>query len=150
MSARLTKNPSSKVRGFYRCPGLASSTVRRAVPAGSLLLCSVLIGCEAGAVLDEADQALVDAREAIAAGDSASAMDLLDASIGSKPDPWSYYERARLHSENGDDDAAQADVVAGLDIDPEHSELLWLQKQLKKPKRSRFKGKSGQPPSATK
>ena len=111
----------------------------------------ILAGCGGtGSVLDDADKALVDARQAISDGDDAKAMDLLDISIAAKPDTWSYYERARLHADNGNDDAAKADVEAGLELAPEHSELLWLQKQLKKPKKSRFKGTSGQPPSVNK
>ena len=112
---------------------------------------SFLVGCGGGGpVLDEADSALVDARTAIADGDTEGALALLDKSIELKPDTWSYYERARLHAELGDDEAAKADVAAGLEMDEEHSELLWLEKQLKKSKRARFKGRAGQPPSASK
>lgn len=108
----------------------------------------MLTGCGgAGPVLDEADQALVDARTAVASGDQAKAIELLDVSISLKPDTWSYYERARLLAETGDDDAARKDIDSGLELDPEHAELLWLKKQIKKPKRSRFKGA---PPSASK
>lgn len=111
----------------------------------------VLAGCGgSGPALDEADQALVDARAAVASGDQEKAKELLDVSISLKPDTWSYYERARLLAETGDDDAARDDISSGLELDPEHAELLWLQKQIKKPKRSRFKGSSGAPPSASK
>ena len=37
-----------------------------------------------------------------------------------------------MHAENGDDDDAKADIEAGLELEPEHSELLWLKKQMKK------------------
>ena len=77
-------------------------------------------------------------------------MELLDASIAARPDPWAYLERAKLRAENDDDAAAKADVEAGLELDPEHADLLWLQKELKKSKRSRFKGRSKAPPSASK
>lgn len=100
--------------------------------------------------LSEAEQALIDARTAIAEGDSTKAIEFLDISIEANPDTWSFYERAKLHAENGDDEAAKADIAAGLELEPEHSELLWLQKQLKKSKSSRFKGSKGQPPSVSK
>ena len=100
--------------------------------------------------LDEADAALVEARKAIADGDSAKAIELLDVSIAAKPDTWSYFERAKLLADSGDDEAAKLDITAGLEIEPEHTELLWLQKQLKKPKKSRYKGASGKPPSVSK
>lgn len=117
-----------------------------------LALCGCLLaGCGGKKFeLDEADAALVEARNAIADGDTAKAIEFLDVSIAAKPDTWSYFERAKLLAEEGDDDAAKADVAAGLEIEPEHTELLWLQKQLKKSKRSRFKGSSGQPPSVSK
>ena len=114
-------------------------------------LCLGCIGCGySDPGLDEAATALVEAKQALAAGDSGQAMDLLDASIESRPDPWAYLERAKLHAENDDDVAAQSDVEAGLELDPQHSDLLWLQKELKKPKTSRFKGRRMNPPSHSK
>jgi len=112
---------------------------------------TILVGCGGSKpVLDDADQALVKARSAIADGNTESAMKLLDQSIALKPDTWSYFERAKLHAEADNDAEAKADIGAGLEIEPEHSELLWLQKQLKKSKNNRFKGTSGQPPSVSK
>lgn len=116
-----------------------------------LLGISLAIGCGGKKFsLSEAELALIEARKAIADGDSAKAIEFLDKSIASNPDTWSYYERAKLHAENGDDDAAKEDIAAGLELEPEHSELLWLQKQLKKSKSARFKGSRGQPPSVSK
>ena len=126
--------------------------MRQLVSTFSLIVMLLLaVGCGSKKfALDEADAALVEARKAIGDGDSAKAIELLNQSIEAKPDMWSYYERARLLAETGDDDAAKADVVAGLELEPEHSELLWLQKQLKKSKKSRFKGSAGKPPSVSK
>lgn len=118
--------------------------------AGLFILLSLCFGCSEKSVLDEAATNLVEAQKAIAEGDRVKAMELLDASIAAGPDTWSYYERARLHADNGDDAKAKSDIEAGLELDEEHSELLWLQKQLKKPKNKRFKGRSGQPPSVSK
>lgn len=107
----------------------------------------IMMGCEEKSPIDDAAQALIDARDAVEAGDSAKAMELLDASIAARPDVWSFYERAKLHADNGDDDLAKEDIAAGLELDAEHSELLWLEKQMKKSKSARFKTP---PPSASK
>ena len=122
---------------------------------GCLLLCALLLlglstGCKRTPILDEAAVNLVDARQAIADGDATKAMELLMTSIDARPNTWAYFERAKLHADHGDDEAAKADIEAGLELDPEHSELVWLQKQMKKPKAARFKGKDGQPPSLAK
>ncbi len=117
----------------------------------TLFLALLVLGCGGKKFeLSESEAALVEARKAIADGDSAKALEFLDASIAASPDTWAYYERARLHAENGDDDDAKADIECGLELEPEHSELLWLKKQMKKSKKSRFKGSAGQPPSVSK
>lgn len=108
--------------------------------------CAMLLGCSPEPSLDDAALQLMEAREAVEAGDTDKAVQLLTASIEARPDPWAYYERAKIAAKEGEDDDAKADIEAGLELDPEHSELLWLEKQVKKPRRSRFKGKSGQPP----
>jgi len=100
--------------------------------------------------LTEGQAAFAEAKKAIEDGDTATAITCLDRAIDAEPDTWSYFERAKLHAESGDDDLAKADIAAGLEMDPEHSDLLWLQKQMKKSKNARFKGKSGQPPQASK
>lgn len=123
----------------------------RFVAALLMLSLALAIGCGGKKFeLSEAEAALVEARKAVETGDSAKAIEFLDKSIAANPDTWSYYERAKLYAETGDDDAAKADIEAGLELEPEHSELLWLQKQLKKSKKSRFKGSQGQPPSVSK
>ena len=114
------------------------------------LAVALMIGCGRKPILDEAAADLVGARQAVEEGDLSQAMELLDASIASRPNVWAYYERARLLAEAGDDDRAGDDIDAGLALDPEHAELLWLQKQLKKPKTARFKGRDGEPPAASK
>ena len=106
-----------------------------------------LVGCGEKPVLDEAATSFVEAQEAIEAGDTAKALELLDDSIAKRPDVWSYYHRAKIHSDNGDDELAKADVQAGLDLEPEHSDLLYLQKEMKKPQKARFRKA---PPMASK
>jgi Tfp pilus assembly protein PilF len=100
--------------------------------------------------LDKAGQAFVDAQQALAAGDKDRARELLDVSIRTRPDPWAYFQRAQLHAEAGNDDAAQADCREGLRLDPEHSDLLWLEKELDKPSSARFQGRNAKPPSDSK
>ena len=107
-------------------------------------------GCGSESPLDDAATLFVEAQQAVTDGDSEKAMELLSASISERPDPWAYFERAKLHAVGGNDEAANADIAAGLELVPEHSELLWLQKEMMKKPRSRFKGRSSQPPSASK
>lgn len=116
----------------------------------SIAITVLLLGCSKKEVLDEAAVSLIDAREAVESGDAVKALELLDASIALRPSTWAYLERAKIHEQNDDDEASKADIAAGLEMDPEHSDLLWLQKQLKKSRSSRFKGKSGQAPSVNK
>ena len=108
------------------------------------------IGCGSESPLDAAATLFVEAKQAVADGDNEKSMELLSASISARPDPWAYFERAKLHATGGNDEAAHADIAAGLELVPEHSELLWLQKEMMKKPRSRFKGRSSQPPSASK
>ncbi len=115
--------------------------------AGMLL---AAVGCGSEPVLDPAATKFVEAKTAIENGDSEAAISLLTESIDLRPDPWAYYERGRLYAEAGEDDAAKEDIAAGLEMDPEHSDLLWLQKQVKKSKKNRFKGRAGTPPQASK
>lgn len=112
-------------------------------------LCAMLVcaGCSEESVLDEAAKSFVAAQEAVEAGDTAKAIEFLDDSIAQRPDVWSYHLRAKLHAENGDDDLARADIEAGLELAPEQDDLLYLQKELKKPVKSRFKK---EPPMAAK
>jgi hypothetical protein len=106
----------------------------------TLLACA---GCGEGKPnLDDGAQLLIEARKAIQAGDKEAAMQLLDRSIAAKPYTWAYVERARLHGEQDNDEAARADVRAGLELEPGSSELKWIEKELKKPAAQRFKGPS--------
>jgi tetratricopeptide (TPR) repeat protein len=108
------------------------------------------LGCGPQSTLDQAGQAFVDAQQAIADGDQQRALELLGKSIESRPDPWAYYQRAKLLMESGQDEPARADIAAGLELQPDNNDLLWLQNQLKKPAANRFRGRDGTPPRATK
>ena len=109
-----------------------------------------VLGCSQEPSLDESATLFVEAKQALADGDKDKALELLTSSIEFRPDPWALCARARLYAETGEDENARADIEAGLELDAEHTDLLWLQKQLKKNPRSRFKGRTGEPPSANK
>ena len=79
-------------------------------------------------------------------GDNQTALKELDASLSLTPDPWAYYQRAKLLADMGEDDRALADCDAGLALDSEHIELKWLQGELKKPAARRFQGRNKEPP----
>ncbi len=100
--------------------------------------------------LDEAATLFVEAKQALGDGNNEKAIELLSTSIAARPDPWALWERAKIYAENGADDDAKDDIKAGLDLDPEHADLLWLQNEMKKRPTSRFKGRSSEPPSANK
>lgn len=89
---------------------------------------------------------LVAASEAITAGDKEKAMTELTAVIDSSPNGWAYFERARLHLEQGKEAEATADCQAGLALEPDNSQLKWLTAELKKPAAQRFKGRFAKPP----
>jgi len=116
------------------------------------LLCLVgvaaLIGCgESSPPIPESGQYLIEAREALAAGDTAKAKVALDASIAASPNRWAYMERAKLNAREGKDDAVLADCAELLEIDPKDPDIPWLKGELKKPVDQRFKGAFAIPPS---
>jgi tetratricopeptide (TPR) repeat protein len=100
--------------------------------------------------IDSSRNHLLDARQALKDGDSAKAIEALNASIASRPNVWAYFELAKLHLEGGDEAAALANCAKALELDPEMADALWFQGELKKPAESRFKGKFKDPPSANK
>ena len=73
----------------------------------------LLSGCGKKPVLDEAATLFVQANEAIEAGETDKAIELLSQSLEERPDPWTYYERGRLYAEVGEDESASADIEAG-------------------------------------
>ena len=121
----------------------------------SFLLLAVVVVLAAGCgysepKLDEAAMLFVEAKQALGDGDKEKAIELLSTSIDARPDPWALWERAKIYAEKGADDDAKADIKAGLELDPEHADLLWLQNEMKKRPTSRFKGRNSEPPSANK
>jgi len=123
----------------------------RRLPPFLLCLVATAAGCrDDGPGLDEAAEHFIEAQQALGDGDTAKAMQELNASIELRPDPWAYYQRAKLYADAGDEAAAQRDCAAGLELAPRHANLKWLHGELEKPVDKRFQGASEQPPSATK
>ena len=114
-----------------------------------LALAVLLACCGCGAEEQElgtATEHYLAAQEAIASGNTEMALTELDASLSLQPDAWAYYQRAQLLLEKGDDAKALADCDAGLQLDAQHTELKWLQAELRKPANRRFKGRNKEPP----
>ncbi|MCA9215397.1 MAG: hypothetical protein KDB27_20170 [Planctomycetales bacterium] len=108
--------------------------------------CSLMIGCVAQPPeLDDAGTHFLNAKDAIEAGDDATALDELNKSIAVREDVWSYLERAQLYAKTGDDEKATADIEKGLSLDPNNRQLEWLQKEMTRSKEDRFQ--QNPPPS---
>ena len=116
----------------------------------TLLLATAGCGQTSGPDLDDSAQSFIAAQQALADGDTDKAKQLLTASIQARPDAWAYYQRAKLYSDTGDDAAAQADCQAGLELDAQNTNLMWLAGELEKPQPQRFRGKFSKPPSDSK
>jgi len=79
--------------------------------------------------------------------DEAKCVELMTQVIEQRPMHAAYFHRAWIYAEQGYIQQAQADVTAGLELEPENSDLLWLDGELKKPARKRS---LEMPPSSTK
>jgi Tfp pilus assembly protein PilF len=118
-----------------------------------LAFCSAIAanGCQQKEYkLGDAGEHFVAAMEALERGDKATAMAELNVSIEAEPAVWAYFQRARLHLEEGNEAAAVADCEAGLKDQPDNPDLKWLLGELKKPAAQRFKGENANPPQARK
>lgn len=119
----------------------------QSIIAAALLL--IAAGCGSGEQpLPEATIRLVEAREAIAAGNDEAALAALNDSLESQPMVWAYYERAKLKLKSGDEIAARADCDAALEIAPNDPEVKWFKGELAKPADKRFQGQFKHAPSS--
>lgn len=107
------------------------------------------IGCggEPETQVSDSGQHLIEARDALIAGDTAKAKAAYDASIAAEPNRWAFMERAKLNAREGKDDAVLADCAELLKLDPKDPDVPWLKGELKKPAAQRFTGASAVPPS---
>ena len=116
-----------------------------------IVLASALdVGCRKGPALDANTKHQVAARDAIAKGDTDTALRELDASIAAGPTASAYLDRAKIKHDKGDDAAAISDCEEGMKLEPEYAEVKWFHTELKKPKANQFKGAGAIPPSASK
>jgi len=69
--------------------------------------------------------------------DQAGAIALLNQSLEARPSYNAYFHRGWLHALRGDEELAQSDVKAGLELEPESKELEWLAGELQKPANQR-------------
>lgn len=114
---------------MYRLP------TQLAAVAISFLL---LVGCGGGKSRDgsafQHDEAQTLFIEALRARptDQAKALDLLNQSIEVKPTFNAHFHRAWLYALKNDDAKANEDIKAGLALEPESTDLKWLEGEMKK------------------
>jgi hypothetical protein len=112
------------------------------------MLAIIVCGCGPPAPeQSNAIQHFLAGQEARSKGDLSTALSELNLSIQDRPDVWTYFERAQVHREMGNDAEALADCAAGLQLDGQHKQLTWLRGELRKPKGERFQGRSAAPPA---
>ena len=110
-----------------------------------VVLASAGCGAPAGADRETSAQKLEEAKQAIAAGDTAGALPLLQASIDAQPTIWAYVERAKLYAKEGKDQEANADCEEILKLHPDNQDVVWIKAELKKPADKRFQGAAAAP-----
>ncbi len=109
------------------------------------------LGCgESGPNVPPEMTHILDAQRALDSGNREEAMAALAASLEEEPNVWAYFQRAKLHLDMGDEEAAAADCQKLLELEPDHVDGRWLQTQIKKDPAKRFQGRDEQPPSASK
>lgn len=102
------------------------------------LISVVLVGCggsqQDGSQFqhDEAAKLFLEAMK-VRSTDQAQAQELLTESIDTRPSYNAYFHRAWIYALQGKDELAQADLNAGLELEPESRDLKWLKGELQKP-----------------
>ncbi len=99
----------------------------------TLTVLSVLAGCgEKKFSHDETAQKFMEALK-VRASDEDRCVALLTEVLDSRPLATAYFHRAWIYAKRDRIDEARVDVTAGLEAEPEHSDLLWLKGELDKP-----------------
>ena len=79
--------------------------------------------------------------------DADKCLELLEKSVASEPTAPAYFQMAWIYAKKNVMDKAGEHIKAGLELDPESTNLLWLDQEMKKPEKKRsFK----MPPSSRK
>lgn len=114
----------------------------------TLLSLQLLVGCGGGqeSVVDDSVSSYLEAQKALQANDADLAYQHLTAAIEQQPQPWAYFDRAKILHERGDVQAALEDAEAGLKLRPKDAQLRWFVGELKKPEGKRFQGRYKDPP----
>ena len=81
---------------------------------------------------DEVEKLFIAALDARAV-DEAKCVELMTQVIEQRPMDAAYFHRGWIYAKQGKTDEAQADVAAGLELEPENGDLKWLDGELKKP-----------------
>ncbi len=133
---------------------MPNTTVRRQQRGSTPWLILILVallscGCGKGeSSTSQSNDLFLEAKASLAAGDNAKALDLLNQSITVEPALWSYRERAKLHSQMGNDQAGLDDCEAALQLAPDDPDTLWLKAEFAKPAAQRFQGNFKAAPSS--
>jgi len=69
--------------------------------------------------------------------DAEKCLELLEKSVAMEPTGPTYFQIAWIYAKKNDWDNAGVNVKAGLELDPENTNLLWLEQELKKPEKKR-------------
>ena len=104
-----------------------------------------MIGCQRGNKIPDGSAHLLAAKEALEQGDKGLALSELDLSLAAEPSVWAYALRGRLHAEAGNDELAEQDCQAGLELENNNYEIRWLMEELKKPPAKRFQTEAPMP-----
>lgn len=122
--------------------------MRFGVNLSLVVAAATCLGCGDGQQpVSNANQLFIDAQSQLTSGNREEALKLFSASIEAEPSTWSLVERAKLHEQLGNEQAALDDCTAALALEPGDPDIEWLQRELKKPKAQRFKGSFAKPPS---
>lgn len=107
----------------------------------------VSTGCGTPAApMPSSDSLYLEAQQFYSKGENDQAIEKLNASINAGPTSWSYFLRARVYVQQGNDHAALADCEEGLKLDPTDTKFAWLKGELAKPQQARFQGALKDPP----
>lgn len=111
-----------------------------------VVLCMLAGGC-GGQQLPDAVNYHMEAIVAAEKEDYETAIEMITRAIERNESSDALLDRARFQLAMGRDEEALADCRAGLNLEPDHPDLVWLKGEIEKPADWRFQGPNAQPPS---